>query len=181
MKRDERKETLNLLLTRERQDLRDRVKVLRQDQDQEALTTPGDVMDVAKALLDVETHASLISRIEDQLLQLDTALSRLEEGKYGLCMACGNEIPVERLEALPSTVYCVDCQSALRDDAPESTAVERQSYKTWTPPPEADENEVLSDGDLHSTDELSARESLSDDQNNDMDSLVPEEPVKARS
>jgi hypothetical protein len=85
------------------------------------------------------------------------------------------------LEALPSTVYCVDCQSALRDDAPESTAVERQSYKTWTPPPEADENEVLSDGDLHSTDELSARESLSDDQNNDMDSLVPEEPVKARS
>lgn len=42
---------------------------------------------------------------------IDSALDRMEEGKYGICEACGKEIPIERLEAVPYTTQCVDCKS----------------------------------------------------------------------
>lgn len=37
------------------------------------------------------------------------ALSRLEEGRYGVCSACGEQIPVERLEAIPTAERCGRC------------------------------------------------------------------------
>jgi len=44
-------------------------------------------------------------------LEKGKALARIEEGTYGWCQECGAEIPFERLEALPSTPYCVQCQA----------------------------------------------------------------------
>lgn len=38
------------------------------------------------------------------------ALSRIEDGTYGLCEACGADIPIARLDAKPSVSLCVDCQ-----------------------------------------------------------------------
>jgi DnaK suppressor protein len=38
------------------------------------------------------------------------ALKRVEAGTYGKCERCGNEIPVERLEALPTATLCVACK-----------------------------------------------------------------------
>ena len=40
---------------------------------------------------------------------LQAALSRLEEGAYGLCEACGEEIAPARLEAIPEATRCVNC------------------------------------------------------------------------
>lgn len=37
------------------------------------------------------------------------ALARLEEGRYGVCPACGEQIPVERLEAIPTAERCGRC------------------------------------------------------------------------
>ena len=75
---NKRKQELRNLLVRVRDDLRARVNSFRQDK--EAISTSGDEMDLAKSLMDVETHASLIERSEDQLLQIDDALTRLDEG-----------------------------------------------------------------------------------------------------
>lgn len=44
---------------------------------------------------------------------IDHALSRVEDGTYGVCLGCGRDIPPDRLEAIPATVVCVEC-SALR-------------------------------------------------------------------
>lgn len=38
------------------------------------------------------------------------ALDRIKQGTYGTCERCGNEIPIERLEALPYTTLCIDCR-----------------------------------------------------------------------
>src|SRR6202022_3820227 len=97
---DRRAEELRQMLTAQRESLRERIKALRRDQDQEALATPRDTMDVAKTLVDVETHATIIEHAEDQLRQIDSAVARVDEGGYGTCLNCGEEIPIERLEAI---------------------------------------------------------------------------------
>jgi RNA polymerase-binding transcription factor DksA len=42
------------------------------------------------------------------------ALSRIDDGTYGMCDVCGEAIPVARLDALPYTKMCVNCASARR-------------------------------------------------------------------
>ncbi len=42
-----------------------------------------------------------------QVEEIDRALSKIDEGTYGICEDCGKAIPVERLRALPATRYCV--------------------------------------------------------------------------
>lgn len=51
------------------------------------------------------------SNNERQLLAMvETALARIREGDFGECVNCGNEINVKRLEAVPWTRYCIECQ-----------------------------------------------------------------------
>jgi len=76
------------------------------------LATPGDAMDLAKSLVDAEINASIVERAEQQLAQIDSALARLDDGQYGICLECGEDIPVERLRAIPSALYCVRCKDA---------------------------------------------------------------------
>jgi DnaK suppressor protein len=48
-----------------------------------------------------------------QLRSVGQALQRIEDGSFGECTHCGNEIGGKRLEALPSTPYCIECQEKL--------------------------------------------------------------------
>ncbi|MBQ1197775.1 MAG: TraR/DksA C4-type zinc finger protein, partial [Spirochaetaceae bacterium] len=48
----------------------------------------------------------------NRLKLIDSALSRIEQGKYGLCMKCGKKIPQARLEAIPYALMCIECKSA---------------------------------------------------------------------
>jgi len=51
------------------------------------------------------------SNNERQLLNMvETALQRIREGSFGECVSCGNEINPKRLEAVPWTRYCIECQ-----------------------------------------------------------------------
>lgn len=52
----------------------------------------------------------------EELTRMDEALGRLEEGKYGLCEDCGEEIDLQRLRVLPYAPCCVKCQK--RREAP---------------------------------------------------------------
>ena len=54
------------------------------------------------------------SNNDRQLLQMvDGALSRMREGAFGECISCGKEINSKRLEAVPWTRHCIDCQEKL--------------------------------------------------------------------
>jgi RNA polymerase-binding transcription factor len=101
---------LKELLTHERTVTSTRVREYRAAQEQEALPPPSDELDTARALSDVETHASLIERAEDRLRAIDFAFNLLDQGRYGICAKCGEEIALERLKAVPFATYCVDCQ-----------------------------------------------------------------------
>ena len=47
------------------------------------------------------------ARIE--LIQVKKAIERIEKGAYGICAKCSEQIPIERLQAIPFTNFCRDC------------------------------------------------------------------------
>jgi DnaK suppressor protein len=54
------------------------------------------------------------SNNDRQLLQMvEGALSRMREGEFGECISCGREIDPKRLEAVPWTRHCIECQEKL--------------------------------------------------------------------
>ena len=55
---------------------------------------------------------ALIQMKSETLNKVDAALRRLEEGTYGDCFECGEEIAEARLRALPFAVRCKDCEEA---------------------------------------------------------------------
>lgn len=55
---------------------------------------------------------------EETLREVEAALERIESGEYGGCQECGGEIPAERLEALPQTPYCIDCERTFESGTP---------------------------------------------------------------
>ena len=45
----------------------------------------------------------------NEMLRIDAALKRLDEGEYGFCLVCGEEIAPRRLEINPAASVCIDC------------------------------------------------------------------------
>ena len=60
-----------------------------------------------------EEYFMLISREMKYLNLIENSLESIEIGKYGICKICGNEIAVERLEAVPTTDTCIKCKNAM--------------------------------------------------------------------
>jgi DnaK suppressor protein len=55
---------------------------------------------------------ALIGQLEETLTEVERALAKLDEGSYGVCEVCSNEIGEARLEAMPATRYCINCASS---------------------------------------------------------------------
>ena len=49
----------------------------------------------------------------DVIKRIDTALGRLEQGTYGMCEECGDEIGEGRLKLIPFATHCRECQEAI--------------------------------------------------------------------
>jgi len=64
------------------------------------------------SVLDLSEDISLrqLSTHREKLLKIDEAIGKIDEGTYGKCEDCGEDISVERLKVLPFAIYCVDCQ-----------------------------------------------------------------------
>ena len=58
-----------------------------------------------------DTSLGLRNIAETRLAQVDEALQRLNEGLYGVCVACGSKVGIERLKVKPFAVLCVPCRS----------------------------------------------------------------------
>ena len=63
----------------------------------------------------VESDRNFELRIRDRerklMNKIEEALVRIEEGTYGVCEGCGEEIAEKRLEARPVAKYCIDCKT----------------------------------------------------------------------
>lgn len=53
----------------------------------------------------------VVEALKGQLDGIDAALQLIEEGSYGTCITCGNEIGADRMEFRPSSVQCVSCKT----------------------------------------------------------------------
>ena len=70
---------------------------------------PQDFAEQAVEMENSETMVALEDELSEQEREVDKALARLEDGTYGTCTECGEEIAAERLQALPATPWCFDC------------------------------------------------------------------------
>ena len=76
-------------------------------------TAAADIADRAASSYNKEFLFSQ-SNNDRQLLQMvDGALARIREGSFGECISCGKEINPKRLEAVPWTRHCIECQEKL--------------------------------------------------------------------
>jgi DnaK suppressor protein len=69
-----------------------------------------DIVDRANNAYNRELMFSLSDTERTTLLQIENALRRMEEGSYGRCANCGQNIHILRLEAVPWARFCIDCQ-----------------------------------------------------------------------
>jgi DnaK suppressor protein len=141
-----RLEVLKNILTQERTSALARIRELRRNQGDDDASSPGDEMDVARSLTDVETNASLIERAEERLKSIDDAFARLGRGRYGICEQCENEIAVERLKVLPFATYCVDCQQERTQQRATRAPVSDDAWRRWRIHEEPDEAAEDSNG-----------------------------------
>lgn len=66
--------------------------------------------DVTGPEQDSETLDSLLAKNLKGIQETEDALERLERGVFGVCQSCGEKIPVSRMEAIPETRFCLNCQ-----------------------------------------------------------------------
>ena len=72
--------------------------------------TVGDSVDAAVDTANDEISSQLAELESRELEQIEHALERIEQGAYGRCEFCGEKIAEPRLNALPYTTTCIDCQ-----------------------------------------------------------------------
>jgi RNA polymerase-binding transcription factor len=72
---------------------------------------PGDQVDNAEALSQVERNRAMTAHTQHLLRQVTEALARIDAGTYGKCTNCGRPIQLARLQALPYVALCIDCQA----------------------------------------------------------------------
>ena len=69
-------------------------------------------IDRAAIASDRNFYIRLKSREGKLIQKIEKALDRIEEGSYGICETCGEDISVKRLEVRTVTEYCIECKAA---------------------------------------------------------------------
>ena len=69
-----------------------------------------DLADKAASAYSKELNFSLSDAERNSLKLVEEALGRIREANFGACTNCGNTIGEKRLQAIPWTPYCIDCQ-----------------------------------------------------------------------
>ncbi|HVN19661.1 MAG TPA: TraR/DksA family transcriptional regulator [Dongiaceae bacterium] len=75
--------------------------------------TAQDIADRAASSYNKEFLFSQSNNERQLLMMVDGALARIREGSFGECISCGKEINPKRLEAVPWTRHCIECQEKL--------------------------------------------------------------------
>lgn len=73
--------------------------------------------DVAAYSYSKEVLMGLGENERTKLRLVEEALAKIDEGTYGVCERCEEAIPIKRLELLPFTRYCVQCQTELERES----------------------------------------------------------------
>jgi DnaK suppressor protein len=91
-----------------------------------AIEPGGDIYDQASSERDRELGLLLGDREREKVHSIDEALLRINEGDYGICEECDEDIPMGRLKAMPFTRHCVKCKSDLEKLQAQTRRVEEE-------------------------------------------------------
>ncbi len=106
------KEIRAILVTMKEETLREIHKSVKNGADTITIGEPsGDIYDQASSERDRELGLLLGDREREKVHNINEAILRIDEGEYGLCEECEEDIPLARLKALPFTRHCVKCKS----------------------------------------------------------------------
>lgn len=72
--------------------------------------------DNAVEIAEYADDLSIEARIESELKDVDSALSAIDKGTYGICKYCNKPIDEKRLEARPSSSSCISCKKVLTQE-----------------------------------------------------------------
>ena len=115
IKRDRHAE-LTAILEERRREIMDQVQEKIRDVRTESPNNPAtgvlDAAESSEADIQDEIEFALIQMKAETLHKIEEALRRLEEGTFGYCFECGEEISERRLRALPFAVRCKECEEA---------------------------------------------------------------------
>src|SRR5262245_25646304 len=129
----ERHRILKAMLEARRDEIQSKLRARREElaaevaevKDPEEQSVHDFVQDVELALMEMKSET---------LAKIDEAMTRLEEGTYGTCAECGQEIAEARLQAVPFATLCRDCQQREEDVRGEENRSDRSFYKEYAPP-----------------------------------------------
>ena len=74
-------------------------------------TEPKDLADIASDDIDRKMIEAIGTQELKRLKLIESALTRIKQGKYGHCIKCGKRIPQDRLVAIPFALMCIECKS----------------------------------------------------------------------
>jgi len=104
-------EMKGILLKMKEETLQEISKSLKSGSDITSGEPSGDIYDQASSERDRELGLLLGDREREKLRNIDEALLKIEEGEYGICEECEEDIPLGRLKVVPFARYCVKCKS----------------------------------------------------------------------
>jgi DnaK suppressor protein len=115
MNKKEKDEFRRLLAAKKESIIRKLTDTITESKEMES-NVAQDLVDKAETSYTKEFLLSLSDGEREQLLLIDEALKRLEHGEFGVCQLCQKEIGAKRLEAIPWTPYCINCQEKAEEE-----------------------------------------------------------------
>lgn len=73
---------------------------------EEGVVDAADDGEIADSIEQFESNNAVLENLETRLAEVNSALTKIEEGKYGVCDVCGEKIEEDRLEANPAAATC---------------------------------------------------------------------------
>jgi DnaK suppressor protein len=86
------------------------------DQDDENGGLGNHIAEDGANVAEAERIVTVTEDLQDILQLVNSALDRMDQGTYGVCLRCGKPIGAARLEAFPYVAYCIGCQSLLEHE-----------------------------------------------------------------
>jgi DnaK suppressor protein len=112
----ERYEELKRILVDRRREIvsavKEKMRDVRSESEFATPSTRAEAGETSELDIQDDIDFALIQMKSETLAKIDEALARLEDGTYGYCFECGEEIAEPRLRALPFAVRCRDCEEA---------------------------------------------------------------------
>lgn len=105
-------ELKRMLQDRQREILSEVQGKIRDARSENKMSEVLDAGESSEADIQEDIEFALIQMKAETLTKINEALTRLEEGEYGYCFECGEDIAEQRLRALPFAVRCKDCEEA---------------------------------------------------------------------